>query len=77
MIYEYLIRNQIAKRNLTVAERIRFAEKSRPAIEKAARERQAEYHGNHYDKSRLPSTLGILSKLMLKISCVYHEGSQK
>ena len=40
MIYEYLIRNQIAQRNLTVAERIRLAERSRPAIEKAARERQ-------------------------------------
>ena len=40
MSNEYLIRLQIAKRNLTVAERIRLAEKSRPAIEKAARERQ-------------------------------------
>lgn len=40
MSYEYLIRSQIAKRNLTVAERIRLAEKSCPAIEKAARERQ-------------------------------------
>lgn len=39
MSYEYLIRLQIAKRNLTVAERIRLAEKSRPAIERAARER--------------------------------------
>ncbi len=37
---QWMIRLQIAKRNLTVAERIRLAEKSRPAIEKAARERQ-------------------------------------
>lgn len=45
MSNEYLIRLQIAKRNLTVAERIRLAEKSRPAIEKAARERQATSTG--------------------------------
>lgn len=42
MLNEYRIRSQIAKRNLTVAERIRLAEKSRPAIEKAARERLLE-----------------------------------
>ena len=36
--------------------------RSRPAIEKAARERQAEYHGKHYDKSRLPLTFGEASK---------------
>lgn len=42
MLNEYRIRSQIAKRNLTVAERIRLAEKSRPAIEKAAKERLLE-----------------------------------
>lgn len=36
--------------------------RSRPAIAKAARERQAEYHGKRYDKSRLPPTLGDASK---------------
>lgn len=68
MSYEYLIRSQIAKRNLTVAERIRLAEKSRPAIEKAARERQRLAAGGDRrseefkGKNQLPLKSGELEK---------------
>lgn len=64
MSNEYLIRLQIAKRNLTVAERIRLAEKSRPAIEKAARERQAEggRKGGSVSPNKLPLKSGEASE---------------
>lgn len=64
MSNEYRIRLQIAKRNLTVAERIRLAVKSRPAIEKAARERQAEggRKGGSVSPNKLPLKSGEASE---------------
>ena len=48
---------QLGRRNLSPIQRIAVAEKYRPIYEKQAKERQAEYHGNQYDKKNIKSGL--------------------
>lgn len=41
---------QLGRRNLSPIQRIAVAEKKRAYYKKKAKEKQAEYHGNQYDK---------------------------
>ena len=47
---EWILDIQLGRRNLPPAQRLAVAEKYRPIYEKQAKKRQAEYHGNQYDK---------------------------
>lgn len=55
---EWMLDIQLGRRNLSPIQRIAVAEKYRPIYERQAKERQAEYHRNQYDKkSAIPSNL--------------------
>ena len=57
-VMEWMLDIQLGRRNLSPIQRIAVAEKYRPIYERQAKERQAEYHGNQYDKkSAIPSNL--------------------
>lgn len=45
-----MINTQLGRRNLPPQQRIAVVEKKRAYYEKKAKEKQAEYHGNQYDK---------------------------
>lgn len=45
----WIMRNQLARRNLTEGQHINIVRQCESAIKKKARERQAEYYGNQYD----------------------------
>lgn len=49
-VIKWMLENQLARRNLSSAQRISVAEKYRPIFEKQAKQRQSEYHGNQYEK---------------------------
>ena len=54
---EWMLDIQLGRRNLSPIQRIAITEKYRPIYEKQAKERQAEYHGNQYDKKNVKSGL--------------------
>ena len=56
-VMEWMLDIQLGRRNLSPIQRIAVAEKYRPIYEKQAKERQAEYHGNQYDKKNVKSGL--------------------
>ena len=56
-VMEWMLDIQLGRRNLSPIQRIAIAEKYRPIYEKQAKERQAEYHGNQYDKKNVKSGL--------------------
>lgn len=45
----WMMKNQLARRNLTEGQHINIVKQCESAIKKKARERQAEYYGNQYD----------------------------
>lgn len=47
---EWILRNQLGRRNLTDFQRNKIALKYEAVIAKRMKERQAEYHGNQYEK---------------------------
>ena len=49
-VMQWMLDIQLGRRNLIPIQRIAVAEKYRPIYERQAKERQAEYHGNQYDK---------------------------
>lgn len=49
-VMRWMLDIQLGRRNLIPIQRIAVAEKYRPIYERQAKERQAEYHGNQYDK---------------------------
>lgn len=49
-VMQWMFDIQLGRRNLIPIQRIAVAEKYRPIYERQAKERQAEYHGNQYDK---------------------------
>lgn len=56
-VMEWMLDIQLGRRNLSPIQRIAVAEKYRPIYEKQAKERQAEYHGNQYEKKNIKSGL--------------------
>lgn len=56
-VMKWMLDIQLGRRNLSPIQRIAVAEKYRPIYEKQAKERQAEYHGNQYDKKNIKSGL--------------------
>lgn len=56
-VMEWMLDIQLGRRNLSPIQRIAITEKYRPIYEKQAKERQAEYHGNQYDKKNVKSGL--------------------
>ncbi len=58
-VIKWMLENQLARRNLSSAQRISVAEKYRSVYEKQAKQRQSEYHGNQYEKkSEVPQNFG-------------------
>lgn len=49
-VIEWMFDIQLGRRNLSSFQRIVVVEKKRAYYEKKAKEKQAEYHGNQYDK---------------------------
>lgn len=49
-VIEWMFDIQLGRRNLSSFQRIAVVEKKRAYYEKKAKEKQAEYHGNQYDK---------------------------
>lgn len=49
-VMQWMLDIQLGRRNLIPIQRIAVAEKYRPIYKRQAKERQAEYHGNQYDK---------------------------
>lgn len=58
-VIEWMFDIQLGRRNLSSFQRIAVVEKKRAYYEKKAKEKQAEYHGNQYDKKS-----GITSNLV-------------
>lgn len=49
-VMEWMLDIQLGRLNLSPIQRIAVAEKYRPIYERQARENQAKYYGNQYDK---------------------------
>ncbi len=52
----WMIDNQLARRNVGTADRILLAKKKEPLLKTIAKARQAEYHGNQYEKCTVISS---------------------
>jgi len=58
---------QLGRRNLSSFQRIAVVEKKRAYYEKKAKEKQAEYHGNQYDKKVELHQIWRKSKIIAQI----------
>lgn len=62
-----MINTQLGRRNLPPVQRIVVVEKKRAYYEKKAKEKQAEYHGNQYDKKMDLHQIWRKSKIIAQI----------
>ena len=90
---EWIIRNQLGRRNLAPYQRLELAEKLEVSIKAKAKEKQKEYHGNQYERGllsistkvqkpidtrkELAQIAGVGSDSVRKFKVIQKEGTEK